>query len=145
MHLYLDNGTPIRRQTVGGTTIGPWGSNITVWGVSSANGTVEYVQNTGEAVHYGMAISYAYPDSPIAGGEAQDTFGNQFVTVPSSNAVEIFTANGEGYGTILNLPDPAYGIAVDPINKRLYVAETTVNKVVAYTTQTGYGKVKTIY
>ncbi len=144
VHLYLDNGTPIGRQTVGGTAIGPWGSNVSVWSISSANGTLEYVQNTGEAVHYGVAFSYAYPDSPVAGGEAQDAFGNQFVTVPSSNAVEIFTANGEGYGTILTLPAPAYGIAVDPINHRLYVAETTVNRVVAYTTDAGYGKVKTI-
>ena len=80
----------------------------------------------------------------MAGGEAQDAFGNQFVTVPGSSTVDIFTANGLGYGTILTLPAPAYGIAVDPINKRLYVAETTVNKVVAYTTLSGYGKVGTI-
>jgi hypothetical protein len=145
VHLYLDNGTPISRQALGtGTAIGPWGSNASVWGAASSNGTVEFVQNTGEAVHSGVAFPLAYPDSPVAGGEAQDAFGNQFVTVPGSNTVEIFTANGEGYGTILTLPAPAYGIAVDPINHRLYVAETTVNKVVAYTTLTGYGKVGTI-
>ncbi len=144
VHLYLDNGTPIGSQHVGGTAIGPWGSNVTVWGVANSNGTVELVQNTGEAVHYGVAFPLAYPQSPVAGGEAQDAFGNQFVTVPASNQVDIFTANGEGFGTILTTNAPPYGIAIDAINHRLYCAETTVNKVEVYNTN-GYSKVATIH
>ena len=62
VHLYLDNGTPISRQALGtGTAIGPWGSNVSVWGAASSNGTLEYVQNTGEAVHSGVAFPLRLP------------------------------------------------------------------------------------
>ncbi len=137
VHLYLDNGTPISRQALsGGTAIGPWGSNVSVWGAPSANGTVEYVQNAGEAVHGGVAFPLEYPESPVAGGEAQDAQGNQYVTAPESNAVEFFTANGGGFGTILTTPGPGYGIAVDPLNNRIYVALTTLNKIYSYSLTT---------
>jgi hypothetical protein len=133
VHLYLDNGTPISSQALGsGTAIGPWGSNVTVWGVTNPNGVVELSQNMGEAVHSGVAFPIAYPESPVAGGEAQDALGNQYVTNPSSNQIIFFTANGLGYGVFLTTTGPAYGIAVDSINNRIYVAETTLGKVQAY-------------
>jgi len=144
VHLYLDNGTPISSQALGsGTAIGPWGSNVAVWGVSNASGTVELVQNAGEAVHSGVGFPLVYPDSPLAGGESQDAQGNQYVTVPGGDAIEIFTANGLGYGQILTTKAPAYGIAIDPINKRMYFSETTVGKVEAYSLN-GYAKIGTI-
>ena len=50
-HLYLDNWAPAGTTLTGGSAIGPWGPNVTVWGVVSSGGFIEAFQNVGEAVH----------------------------------------------------------------------------------------------
>jgi hypothetical protein len=140
VHLYLDNGTPISTAPAGGATaIGPWGSNVIVWGQYAGGGSFhDLFQNIGEAVHSGISFANGFLDSSPAGGQAQDALGQQYETDPNNNRVVIWAANGTQAIAAIPTASPGYGIAVDSIHKRFYVAEPGVNQVVAYSTVAPY-------
>ena len=142
-HLYLDNGTPISSLNVGGTAVGPMGSNVTVWGVSYGNGIVTYIGNVGLALHYGVGFQYAAGPTWQAGGVAEDLTGLSYATDPATNQVVI---NRLGVGTVASFSTPSepYGIAVDPINQRIYVSQPNMNEVLVYNLKSPYKLLGTI-
>jgi hypothetical protein len=133
LHLYLDNGASGGTVTTGGTAVGPWGPFVTVWGIADGSGSyTEHYQNVGETLHYGPELQNSFPGSSEAGGEAQDSLSQQYVTDIINNQVHIWSTNGEnGIGTITTAATP-YGIAVDNVRRRILVTETTANLVVVY-------------
>ncbi len=63
VHCYFASGAPISSVHSGASAIGPWGSNVTVWGIANASGGYEETfQNLGEAVRTGVALPYAFPN-----------------------------------------------------------------------------------
>ncbi len=146
VHLYLDDGTPISTASMPqATAVGPWGSNVTVWGATDPNGgTDELLQNMGEAVHRGLSFVLVSNDAPKATAVAQDSLGKLYIAIPSTKQVQIWSnAGGTIVGTITTA-SPAFGVAVDSFNHRLYVAEQGVNEVVVYSTQPPYKILHTI-
>jgi DNA-binding beta-propeller fold protein YncE len=148
LHLYLDNGTPVGSvATGGGTAVGPWGPNVTVWGIPDGSGGYnEDYQNVGEALHYGPALPYYFPGgSPEAGGEAEDSLDQQYVTDVAHNQIQIWSASGLEEVALITTPSTPYGIAVDSVNKRIFVALTTSNEVLVYSTVAPYKLMATIH
>jgi hypothetical protein len=93
-HLYLDNWAPAGSTLTGGSAIGPWRPNVTVWGVASSGGFIEAFQNVGEAVHYGPALLQYFPNSPAAGAETEDSAGQQYVTDTVNKLVQVWSSIG---------------------------------------------------
>jgi len=145
-HLYLNNGTAIGSSQTGGTAIGPWGFNVTVWGITNpSGGYIEDLGNMGEGVHGGPLFPSYFPaGSPYAGGEAQDSLGQQYVTDVLNNRVEIWNSSSQYQVGIVSLPSPGYGVAVDSTHGRFYVVETQLNQVQVFSTKAPYGLITTI-
>lgn len=137
VHVYLQDTTPAGSMTLGGTAIGPWGSNVSVWGVPGGNGYAQYFQNVGEALHEGVNISNDFMTSPLAGGEAEDSIGQQYVTDIAHDQVQIWASNGTEVGSFNTASQPA-GIAVDSVRKRIYVALPISNEIAAYSMTAPY-------
>jgi DNA-binding beta-propeller fold protein YncE len=140
LHLYLDNGTAISSVAAGGATaINQWGSNVELWSAFYANGAFQDpFQNIGEALHYGVGFNSAFDDTDLAGGAAQDSLGQVYETQPNNNRVVIWAANGFQPITAVPTASAGYGIAVDSLNKRFYVAEPGINQVAVYSTVPPY-------
>jgi len=145
-HLYLNNGTAIGSTHTGGTAIGPWGSNVTVWGITNPNGGYdEKFENMGFGVHSGPYLGAVFTDgSPDTGGVAQDTFGQQYVTDILHSTVQIWSTSGTIEVGIINLPAAGYGVAVDSTHGRIYVVEDTLNQVQVFSTKAPYALITTI-
>jgi len=143
-HLFLDNGTPISFGTWGGSAIGPHGSWVTLWGVTYGGGIVNFLGNMGEAVHSGSIFQYAQGPTYTATGVAQDAFGQQYVTNTPNNSVDIWSSNGANLLGSFSTSSAPYGIAVDSINQRIYVALGTVNQIAVYSLKAPYKLVGTI-
>jgi DNA-binding beta-propeller fold protein YncE len=138
LHPYLYNGTALPSTTTGGTVVGPGGPNVTVWGITDANGGYdELLQNRAEAMHYGALLSNGFRNTPLAGGETQDDFGLQYVTDTINNRVEILNPATPQQIVVIDTIAAPYGIAVDSVRKRLYVVLTSLNQVVVYSLTTG--------
>jgi DNA-binding beta-propeller fold protein YncE len=146
LHLYLANGASAGSVAIGGTAVGPWGSNVTVWGApDGAGGYNEFTQNRGEALHNGPTFPlYFYDGSPEAGAETQDALGQQYVTDVANNRVQIWSANGQAEIAAIPTPAQPFGVAVDNAHGRIYVALTTSNEVVAYSTKAPFKLLFTI-
>jgi DNA-binding beta-propeller fold protein YncE len=142
-HLYLDNGTPISSVNVGGTAVGPMGSNVAVWGVSYGGGIDTFIGNVGLALHYGIGFQYAAGPTWQAGAAAEDLTGLSYSTDLSTNQVLIAQL---GVGTVgaIATPSEPYGIAVDPINQRIYVSQPNLNEVLVYNLKSPYKLLGTI-
>jgi len=142
-HLYLDNGTPISSANTGGTAVGPMGSNVAVWGISYGGGIDTFIGNVGQAVHNGIGFQYAAGPTWQAGGVAEDLTGLSYATDPATNQVLIAQL---GVGTVgsFTTPSEPYGIAVDPINQRIYVSEPGANEVLVYNLKSPYKLLGTI-
>jgi hypothetical protein len=143
-HLFLDNGTPVSAQTWGGSALGPRGSWVTLWGVSYGGGIDIFLGNTGEAVHSGSFFQYATGPAFTVSGVAQDAFGQQYVTNTPNNSVDILSSDGVSFIGSFLTPSAPYGIAVDSINQRIYVALGTVNQVAVYSLKAPYKLLGTI-
>ena len=139
-HLYLFDGTPLSSYHSGGSCIGPWGPDVTVWGISNGQGGyLEDLQNVGQAVRDGVSFPNYFPSgSPYAGGETQDSIGQQYVTDIVHNQVQIWAPDGAYMVGVINTPAAPYGIAVDTPHARIYVVMTTLNEVYVYSTHPGY-------
>jgi len=145
-HLYLFDGTPISSVHSGGTCIGPWGPDVTVWGIDNGQGGyLEDIQNAGQAVRDGVSFPSFFPSgSPYAGGEAEDATGQQYVTDVLNNRVEIWAPNSSYMVGTISTPGAPYGIAVDSVHTRFYVVETTLNQVQVFSTHAPYVLIATI-
>jgi DNA-binding beta-propeller fold protein YncE len=146
VHLYLDNGATAGSIATGGTAIGPWGPNVTVWGVPDGAGAYsEVYQDLGETLHYGPFFNGAFVGgSPEAGGEAQDSLFQQYVTNNLANKVEIWSTSGTEEIGAFTTPDAPFGIAVDSVHKRIFVSLTTSNEIQVYSTTAPYKLLRTI-
>lgn len=122
LHLFLPDGRPGGTLGTGGTAVGPWNSNWAVWGVPVQGGYNEFVENTGDALHNGLSEEAEAGFAPMAGGEAEDAQGNQYVTDQANNRIMFYTADGAGYLPAFTTPSAPYGIAIDPIRGRIYVS-----------------------
>jgi DNA-binding beta-propeller fold protein YncE len=144
--MYLDNGTAVGSLATGGTALGSWGPNVTVWGIADGQGGYsEAFQNAGEALHYRPTLGSAFiGGSPEAGGEAEDSLGQQYVSAVKTNQIEIWAANGAYEVAAISTPATTSGVAVDSVPKRLYVALTASNEVLVYSTVASYKLLKTI-
>lgn len=146
VHLYTLAGTPLSRVTTGGSAIGPWGPNVTVWGVSDgAGGYNELFQNRADAARNGASFLNGFPGSPKAGAEAQDGQGQEYVTDLVNNTIEIWGRNGEYKVGLVPLPGAASGVAVDPSGTHIYAAITGANEVLEFSSKPPFKLVRTIH
>jgi sugar lactone lactonase YvrE len=140
LHAYLSDGTTIASTHSGGTVVGPWGPNVTVWGIADPNGGYdEAFENRASGVHYGLSLGSVFPDgSPYAAGEAQDQFGQEYVSDLINSVIQIWSPSALYEVGQIAPPAPPYGVAVDANRNRLYVVLTTVNEVYVYSTTAPY-------
>jgi sugar lactone lactonase YvrE len=139
LHAYLSDGTTIASTQTGGTVVGPWGPNVTVWGVADPNGGyIEVLENRATGVHDGLSLGTEIGDSPYGAGEAQDQFGQQYTSDFYNSQIEIWSSNGLDEIGQFSTPAPPYGVAVDTIHNRLYVALTTQSEIYVYSTTPPY-------
>ena len=146
LHSYLDNGTVLPTTYTGGTAVGPWGADVTVWGVLDPSvGYIEAYQNVGEALHNGPNLSnFLYP-SPQAGAETEDYLGQQYVTDIANQQVVIFSADGLNEVGTFTTPAMPFGIAVDSAHGRIYVSIVSLNEVVIYSIKPPYHQIGVIH
>jgi len=145
VHPYLFNGTALPTAHTGGTAIGPWGPNVTVWGIAITGGYQEDVGNIGQALNQGDYFPLYFPTgSPFAGGETQDATGHQYVTDLLHNLVQIWDPTGSFMVGTINTPAAPYGIAVDSVHDHIFVVMTTLNEVYVYSTKAPYALVNII-
>jgi DNA-binding beta-propeller fold protein YncE len=137
VHRYLDNGIAVGTVSIGGATaIGPWGSFWTAYAPSGGQG-VAFCQNIGESWEDGLLNSgFAIGPRPLAYGVAQDSLGAQYLTDPTNKLVWWASPDGSVVGAILSTSSAGYGIAVDSVNQRIYVAEPTTNVVEVFSLKT---------
>jgi len=145
LHLYLEDLTPSGTvDTSSATTVAQWGTSVSVWGCPDGWSRSNRI---GWALHKGLALSID-SRSPRALGAAPDALGQEYLTVPSTNQVQIFTNPNSPEGvTVINTVTTGsfpYGIAVDSINKRFYVSEPDANLVAVYSTVAPYKLIGTI-
>lgn len=144
-HLFLDNGTPAIAQTWGGSAIGPRGSWVTLWNTNYGGTPGILAGNVGEDLHDSSIFQVLIgPYTPSAGGVAQDALGQQYVTDTPNNQVEVWSSDGTTILAFIPTAARPYGIAVDSINQRMYVALATVNEVAVYSLKAPYKLVGTI-
>jgi len=142
VHLYLDTGMPISFNYLPGTTaIAPWdsakfGNSWTAWGPDGNGGHQAYFQNMGEALHNGLNSLGTISNLPLATAVAQDAVGNHYLIDGTRDTVWFSSADFSSNIQLLVTFGPAYGIAVDSVNKRLYISEPTLNQVAVYSTTT---------
>jgi len=142
VHLYLDTGMPISFNYLPGTTaIAPWdsakfGNSWTAWGPDGNGGHQAYFQNMGEALHNGLNSLGTISNLPLATAVAQDAAGNHYLIDGTRDTLWFSSADFSSTSQLLLTFGPAYGIAVDSINKRIYVSEPTLNQVAVYSTTT---------
>lgn len=146
LHLYLDNGAAAGSAATGGTAVGPWGPYVTVWGVANGPGSYsEVFQNVGETLHYGPTLQNDFVGgSPEAGGEAEDSLGQQYVSDINTNHIQIWSSNGLYEVGAITTPATPFGLAVDSVRKRIFVSLTTSNEVLVYSTAAPYKLLATI-
>jgi len=139
LHSYLYNATALPATHTGGAVVGPWGPNVTVWGIANNAGTYDEVyENRAEADHGGAVLYNIYIGGfPYFSGETQDRFFQQYVAV-SHNQIQIWSADGVSDVGAINTPSAPYGVAVDPVRNRLYVVLTAINQVNVYSTVAPY-------
>jgi hypothetical protein len=147
VHAYLDNYAPLPTTQTGGTAIGPWGSNVTVWGISNgAGGYIEDFGNRDEMVRNNPAFPSYFPSgSPLAGGETQDAVGQQYVTDYAHNQVQIWSTSSQFMTGVINTSSWPAGIAVDSVRNRIYVALPAVNEIVVYSRLAPYKQLAVIH
>jgi DNA-binding beta-propeller fold protein YncE len=134
VHTYLNDFTPLPTTQTGGTALGPWGSNMTVWGIASGNGGyIEDTGNRGQMIRNNPNFPYYFPSgSPLAGGETQDLFGQQYVTDFANNQVQIWSTDGTFQVGLINTPSAPIGVAVDTLRNRIYVALPELSEIIVY-------------
>ncbi len=137
LHGYLSDGTVLPATHTGGTAVGPWGPNVTVWGVANASGSFdEYFENVSQAVHDGPGLYNYFPaGSPEAGGVAEDQYGQQYVSDIQHNQVQIWSRDGVTQVGAISTPSAPSGVAVDQHLNRLYVVTMSTNEVDVYSTK----------
>jgi hypothetical protein len=147
VHTYLSNYTPLPTTQTGGTALGPWGSSITVWGI--ANGSGGYTEDLGNRdlmVRNNPYFPSFFPTgSPLAGGETQDFYGQQYVTDFAHNQVQIWSSNGAYMVGLVNTPSAPAGVAVDTIHNRIYVALPYLSEIVVYSRTAPYKQLTIIH
>lgn len=142
VHLYLDTGAPISYVYLPGTTaIAEWdsakfGDTWTAWGPDGSGGHHANYQNLGEALHNGLTNLGTITSLPPAIAVTQDAQGNHYLIDSTHSTVWFVSADFSTSQQILLTFGPAYGIAVDSLNKRLYISEPTLNQVAVYSTTT---------
>jgi len=142
VHLYLDTGAPINYVYLPGTTaIAEWdsvkfGDTWTAWGPDGNGGYWAYYQNLGEALHNGLDNRGTISSLPQAFAVTQDAQGNHYLIDASRDTVWLISADFSSSRQLFVTFGPAYGIAVDSLNKRLYISEPTLNQVAVYSTTT---------
>lgn len=129
VHMYLDNGSPVGTTSLpGASAVGPIGNG---YGVYVPN--YIYLQNSGEAIRYGM-FATGFMDGPTnatATGATQDPTTNLvYWTDEAQMTLSVQTVGGNV--TAVGMTTPGFGIAVDPVRKKLFIAEPTINKVGIY-------------
>jgi DNA-binding beta-propeller fold protein YncE len=95
-------------------------------------------------VHSGSFFQYVTGPAFTVTGVAQDAFGQQYVTDTANNAVDILSSDGLNFIGSFSTSSAPYGIAVDSINQRIYVALGSVNQVAVYSLKAPYKLVGTI-
>jgi hypothetical protein len=140
LHAYLNDGTTLRATHTGGNTVGPWGPNVTVWGIADANGGYdESYENRAQAVQSGPSLVNVYVGgSPYAGGEAQDQYAQEYVSDLLHNQIQIWRRGAAYQDGNINTPAAPYGLAVDTNLNRLYVVMATLNQVYVYSAKAPY-------
>lgn len=101
------------------------------------------------AGHLHKVLALSLDDvGPRALGAAQDALGQEYLTVASTNQVQILTNPiSPEAGVVIHAVTTGsfpYGIAVDSINKRFYVSEPDANLVAVYSTAAPYKVIGTI-
>jgi len=133
VHMYLDDGTPVGTTSLtGASAVGPIGNG---YGVYVPNDI--YIQNSGEAIRYGM-FATGFLDGPTnatATGATQDPT-TSFVYWTDEAQMTLSLASVGGNVTAVGMTTPGFGIAVDPARKRLFIAEPLINKVGIYNATT---------
>ncbi len=138
-HGYMSDGTVLTPTYSGGTVLGPWGSNVTVWGVPDPNGGWdENWEARSQAVRFNPFFGNGFSGTAYTGGEAQDQFGQQYATDINGNQIIIWSTDGVRQVGAIPLPATGYGVAVDTARNRVYVALTTLNEVACYATKYPY-------
>ena len=131
------NGQPAGTIALGATAVGPWGSNITVWGASDGNGGyTESYQNLADALHNGAYFPSFFLQARRAGGIAEDNLGQQYITDIDNNVVVIVDTTGFNYISTFAVSAGSTGIAVDSVHHRIYVSNPSANTVTIYSAST---------
>jgi hypothetical protein len=139
LHAYLSDGTVVSSTQTGGTTVGPWGPNVTVWGITYPNGGyIEALEDRAVGVHDGLSLGTFIGDSPYAGGETQDQYGQQYVSDFTNDVIDILSTDALEFIAEIPTPGNPVGVAVDDNLHRLYVAVTTLDEVYVYSTKAPY-------
>ncbi len=140
LHAYLNDGTALPTTHTGGNAVGPWGPNVTVWGIANANGGYdEAYENRALATHDGPALSNVYPNgSPYAAAEAQDQLGQEYVADLRNDLIQIWSRDGKYEVGQIRTPAAPYGVAVDTRLNRVYAVLTISNEVYVYSTKSPY-------
>jgi len=146
LHSYLSNGTIVTPETVGGTSVAPWGPYVTVWGISRNGSYDEEYGGRAQSVHDGIFLYGDYSaGSPKTGAVAQDQYGQQYVTDIANNVVQVWNKQGSFKVGTFSTPAQGFGIAVDTKLNRVYVAYTSLNEVYVYSTAPGYKLISVIH
>jgi hypothetical protein len=133
VHAYLADYTPLPTTKTGGTALGPWGSNMTVWGIpNGSGGYIEDFGNRGIMVRDNPSFPGGFTCSPLAGGETEDAYGQQYATDFANDQVQIWSSSGEYMTGVINTPSAPAGVAVDTVMNRIFVALPEVNEIVVY-------------
>ena len=80
---------------------------------------------------------------PVDGTPAKDTNVVSTATDPATNQV-VISRLGAGESGSFTTPSEPYGIAVDPINQRIYVSQPNLNEVLVYNLKSPYKLLGTI-
>ena len=90
-------------------------------------------------------MSQYFPNSPAAGAETEDSAGQQYVTDTVNKLVQVWSSTGsDEIGQFLTT-ESGYGIAVDSVHHKIFVAEPTVNLIEVFSAIPPYKKLTTIH
>lgn len=139
LHAYLSDGTVLASLHTGGSAVGPWGPNVTVWGIPDNGYYDEAFGNRAADEHSGIYFSSVFPDgSPFAAAEVQDQYGQEYVADVKNTMIQIWSADGLYEIGRFTTPATPYGLAVDSVHSRLYVALSTQSEIYVYSTKAPY-------
>ncbi|WP_162009698.1 hypothetical protein [Methylocystis heyeri] len=113
----------------GASAIGPVGASLAAFGASWNNLPSVVAGNLGQAIQGRDFTLVEYPLPVFVGGVAEDQFNQTYFSDTNNNLIRIMGPDLAPLGSVIKTASSPYGVAVDKIYYRIYVAEPVVNQV----------------